>query len=78
MLPGLNLLWGLKGDPWPEFLWDLLSFGLLAGPPCDKPTAWSGVNLGFWEEVNNKEGRGPLVQSKANSLIFVSWLQPGI
>lgn len=54
-LPGLNLPWKLGGETQSDFLQGLLLFGLLAGLPCDNPTTRGDVNLGSWEEVNNKK-----------------------
>lgn len=42
-LSGLNLPWKLGGETQSDFLQGLLLFGLLAGLPCDNPTAGGDV-----------------------------------
>lgn len=77
-LPGLNLPWKLGGYPQLDFLQGLMFFGLLEGPPCNNPTAWSDVNLGSWEEVKNKK-RGVVLRFKDKAHLFClcDELQPG-
>lgn len=63
--PGPSLLrslrpWQLGGDPQPDFSRGLLSFELLAGPPCDNLIARSDANLGPWEGGDQKKGGAAL------------------